>query len=83
MNKKRTYSEIANILEIDKNDAYNLFIYYYSNKVNIKLPIKDFVNFINKDVLTNENYSSNIPKSAKDSLTTLNKFLNKNTITKA
>ena len=52
MNKKRTYSEIANILEIDKNDAYNLFIYYYSNKVNIKLPIKDFVNFINKDVLT-------------------------------
>ena len=67
MNKKRTYSEIANILEIDKNDAYNLFIYYYSNKVNIKLPIKDFVNFINKDVLTNENYSSNIPKSAKDS----------------
>ena len=53
MNKKRTYSEIANILEIDKNDAYNLFIYYYSNKVNIKLPIKDFVNFINKDVLTN------------------------------
>lgn len=83
MNKKRTYSEIANILEIDKNDAYNLFIYYYSNKVNIKLPIKDFVNFINKDVLTNENYSSNIPKSAKDSLTTLNKFLNKNTITKS
>ena len=54
MNKKRTYSEIANILEIDKNDAYNLFIYYYSNKVNIKLPIKDFVNFINKDVLTND-----------------------------
>lgn len=83
MNKKRTYSEIANILEIDKNDAYNLFIYYYSNKVNIKLPIKDFVNFINKDVLTNENYSSNIPKSAKDSLTTLNKFLNKNTIAKS
>ena len=41
------------------------------------------VNFINKDVLTNENYSSNIPKSAKDSLTTLNKFLNKNTITKS
>ncbi len=66
MNKKREHIiEIANILEIDKNDAYNLFIYYYSNKVNIKLPIKDFVNFINKDVLTNENYSSNIPKSAK------------------
>ena len=59
-----------------------LFIYYYSNKVNIKLPIKDFVNFINKDVLTNENYSSNIPKSAKDSLTTLNKFLNKKNVHK-
>ena len=83
MNKKRTYSEIANILEINQNDVYNLLVYYYADKVNINLTIKDFVNFINNDVLTNNDYSNNIPKSAKDDLCTLNKFLDKNKITKS
>lgn len=83
MNKKRSYSEIANILEINQNDMYNLFVYYYADKVNINLTIKDFVNFVNNEVLTNNDYSSNIPKSAKDDLNTLNKFLDKNKITKS
>lgn len=83
INKKRTYREIANILEINENDVYNLFVYYYQDKVNISLTIKDFVNFVNNEVLTNNDYSSNIPKSAKDDLNTLNKFLDKNTITKS
>lgn len=83
MNKKRTYSEIANTLEINENDVYNLFVYYYKDKVNVSLTIKDFVNFVNNEVLTNNDYSSNIPKSAKNNLNTLNKFLDKNTITKS
>lgn len=70
-------------MEISENDVYNLFVYYYQDKVNVSLTIKDFVNFVNNEVLTNNDYSSNIPKSAKDALSTLNKFLDKNTITKS
>lgn len=83
MNKKRTYSEIANTLEINENDVYNLFVYYYKDKVDVSLTIKDFVNFVNNEVLTNNDYCSDIPKSAKNNLNTLNKFLDKNTITKS
>ena len=83
MNKKRTYSEIANILDIDENDCYNLFVYYYSDKTNINLTIDEFINFIKKDVLTNSNYSRSIPEDAKKSIETVSKFTNKNTINKS
>ena len=82
MNKKRTYNEIADILEINQNDCYNLFVYYYADKVNIDMTIKEFVNFINNEVLTNNEYSSNIPTSAREDLKTLSKFIDKNTINK-
>lgn len=83
MNKKRTYSDIANILDIDENDCYNLFVYYYSDKTNINLTIDQFINFIKKDVLTNNNYSGNIPEDAKKSIEAVSKFTNKNTINKS
>lgn len=83
MNKKRTYSEIADILEINKNDAYNLFVYYYKDKVNISLTINEFVNFINNDVLTDSNYASSIPKQAQNSLKTISKYIDKNTLNKS
>ena len=82
MSKKRTYSDIANILDIDENDCYNLFVYYYSDKTNINLTIDQFINFIKKDVLTNNNYSGNIPEDAKKNIETVSKFTNKNTINK-
>lgn len=83
INQKRTSTEIANILEIDKSDVDNLLIYYYSkNSSNIKISLNEFINFINKDVLTNETYAKNIDSSAKSSLNTLSKFTNKSTITK-
>lgn len=83
INKKRTYSEIANILDIDGNDCYNLFVYYYSDKTNINLTIDEFMKFIKKDVLTNNNYSGSIPEDAKKSIETVSKFTNKNTINKS
>lgn len=83
MNKKRTYNEIANILNINENDIYNLFIYYYSDKVNINLTINEFIDFLNNEVLTNNDYSSSISSSEKKSLSNLSKFTNKNTITKS
>lgn len=83
MNKKRTYSEIANILDIDENDCYNLFVYYYSDKTNINLTIDEFINFIKKDVLTNNNYSGSIPEEAKNSIEIVSQFTNKNIINKS
>ena len=83
MNKKRGYSEIANILDINKNDAFNLFVYYYKDKVNTKLTIDQFINFVSKDVLTNKEYSSSIPKEAVSSINTVKKYLNKDAINKS
>lgn len=83
INKKRTYDEVANILEIDENDCYNLFVYYYSDKTNITLTVDDFINFIKKDVLTNSNYSGSIPEEAKNNIEIVSQFTNKNTINKS
>lgn len=82
INKKRTSIEIANILEMDKAKIDDILIYYNSKNNNLKISLNDFINFMNKDVLTNKTYSKNIDNNAKASLNTLSKFTNKNTITK-
>lgn len=82
INKKRTSSDIANILEIDKNKVDDILVYYNSKNNNVKISLNDFINFMNKDVLTNENYSKSIDSNSKASLNKLSKFTNKNTITK-
>ncbi|MGN1327267.1 MAG: hypothetical protein ACI4VQ_04265, partial [Clostridia bacterium] len=81
--QKRTSTEIANILEIDEDTVDNLLIYYYSkNSSDIRISLNEFINFINKDVLTNENYANSIDNEARTSLNTLSKFTDKNIITK-
>lgn len=82
INKKRTSIEIANILEMDKAKIDDILIYYNSKNNNLKISLNDFINFMNKDVLTNKTYSKNIDNNAKASLNTLSKFTNKNIITK-
>lgn len=82
INKKRTASEIANILEIDESQIKDILIYYNSKNNNLKLSLNEFINFINKDVLTNPNYAKSIDTNNIESLNTLSKFTNKNTITK-
>lgn len=82
INKKRTASEIANILEIDESKINDILIYYNSKNNNLKISLNDFINFMNKDVLTNETYAKNIDKANRENLNTLSKFTNKNTITK-
>lgn len=82
INKKRTASEIANILEIDESKIDDILIYYNSKNNNLKISLNDFINFMNKDVLTNETYAKNIDKANRENLNTLSKFTNKNTITK-
>lgn len=82
MNKNRTLSEIANILEMNEQDAKDILIYYNSKNNNIKISLNDFIKFMNQDVLTNEKYASKVNNSAKNSLNTLSKFTNVNSIQK-
>ena len=82
INKERTSAEIASILEIDEQDVKDILIYYNSKNNNITISINDFINFINKDVLTNEKYAGKINDDAKNSMNTLSKFTNTNTIQK-
>lgn len=80
MNKARTASEIASILEINEADVKDILIYYNSKNNNIKISLNEFINFMNKDVLTNEKYASKVNNSAKNSLNKLAKFTNATTI---
>lgn len=82
MNKKRSSLEIATILEIDEQDVRDILIYYNSKNTNIKLSLNEFINFVNKDVLTNEKYASKVDSKARESLDTLSKFTNSNIIKK-
>ena len=82
INKKRTSTEIANILEINEEDVKDILIYYNSKNNDVKISLNDFIKFMNKDVLTNEKYASKVDNNAKNSLNTLSKFADVNTIQK-
>ncbi len=82
INQKRTSEEIASILDIDKQSVDDLLTYYLSKNGDVKISLNEFINFMNKEVLNNEKYSSKIDKNARDSLNTLSKFTNKQTIKK-
>lgn len=82
INKKRTSAEIANILEINEEDVKDILIYYNSKNNDVKISLNDFIKFMNKDVLTNEKYASKVDNNAKNSLNTLSKFTDVNTIQK-
>lgn len=82
INKNRTASEIAKILEIDEEDVKDILIFYNSRNNNMKITLNDFIRFMNKDVLTNEKYVNKINQAARDSLNTLSKFTDINTIQK-
>lgn len=82
MNKKRSSSEIATILKIDEQNVKEILIYYNSKNNNIKLSLNEFINFVNKDVLTNKKYASKVDSKARESLDTLSKFINSNIIKK-
>ncbi len=82
INRKRTSSDISNILEINKSKIEDIFTYYLSKNNNTQITLNDFINFMNKDVLTNEKYASKINSDSRNKLNTLSKFTNKQTIQK-
>ncbi len=81
-NKKISSSQIAKILEIDKNKIDDILIYYNSKNNNLKITLNEFIKFMKKDVLTNETYAKKIDASAKANLNKLSNFTNSTTIQK-
>lgn len=79
IDKLRTSKEIAEILEIDKSEVKDIFVYYNSKNNNLKLSINEFINFMNTDVLTNSKYSSDIDSKTRSDLAKLSKFISNTT----
>ena len=82
INEKRTSADISEVLGIDKSKIDDILIYYLSKNNNMQMSINEFINFMNKDVLTNETYSAKIDNESRSKLNTLIKFTNKKTLQK-
>ena len=82
INKKRTTKELADILGMSEEDAKNLLIYYNSKNLNTKITLKQFVDFMFKDVLTDSTYSSSIDENTRQSLEQLKTFTDTSKINK-
>ena len=80
INRSRTIEDIANILDIPKEQVQMLYVLYHSKDVDIKINISDFINFLNNDVIYNEEYGNRIDKDTIESIKTLSNFTNTNTI---
>lgn len=82
INKERDIDDIANILQIDKESINNLMILYQSKNNNLTLTLKEFITFMNNNIVNDSKYNSSIDKSTRESLELLNNFIDSNTITK-
>ena len=82
INKQRTASDIASILEIDEADVKDIFTYYNSKNNNLKLSINEFINFMNTQVLTDEKYAPEVDSQTRADLNKLSKYISKGSINK-
>lgn len=83
INKPRTAKELSEILDTDEHDIEQLIILYNSkNTLNTKLTLREFVNFMYKDVLTNDEYKNSVDSKTQESLKQLDEFTNKDKIQK-
>ena len=82
INKNRTTTDIADILNMNKEDVDNILILYNSKNINTKMTIQEFVNFILNDVLNDSKYSSSIDSKTVSKLKQLQTLTNKNIINK-
>lgn len=80
INSSRNIEDIANILDISKEQVQMLYVLYHSQDVDIKINISDFINFLNNDVIYSEEYGNRIDKNTIESIKTLSNFTNTNTI---
>lgn len=77
-NKKYSSQELGNLLGINTNDLDLLYGLYSSKYVNTNqtISLKELVNFILNDVVTNLEYSGNFDNETKSSLNTINGIMN-------
>ena len=80
VNRSRNIEDIANILDIPKEQVQMLYVLYHSQDVDIKINISDFIKFLNNDVIYNEEYGNRIDKDTVESIKTLSNFTSTNTI---
>ncbi len=89
MNKERTLSELAKIFEMNENSLRKVMVLYGNNEknsslgkavTNSKMTLSEFVNFMNKKVLKDPEYSKEINSAAKAKLNQLKPFLDKKKI---
>lgn len=78
INKERTSLELSNILNIKEEDINNLLTLYRIKNNNTELTIKELIDFINEDILTNEEYKNNLDSSVIEKLNTLTIFTDEN-----
>lgn len=77
-NKKYSANEISNLLGLNKDDVSLLYSLYSAKHVNTNMnaSLKDFIDFILNDVLTNEKYSSKFNDDQILKLNTINGIMN-------
>lgn len=80
INKKRDIKTLANILELDESNIEDILIYYNAKNNNVKLSIKEFLDFIKKDILSNPKYAGNFDKETLVNLEMLEKFTNQDLV---
>ncbi len=78
INQKRNIEEIASILGMKKEDAKNILIYYNSKNVKTKMTIKEFLDFMLKDIVNDPNYSKSLSKTTISKLKQLRNITNSN-----
>ena len=71
-------SDLSSLLNIDSDTMSLLFSLYNSKyiKSNEKISLKNYVDFIVKDVMNNKDYSENFDTKKREKLTTINKIMN-------
>ena len=75
---KYSSSNLSSLLNIN-NDTMSLLFSLYNSKYiksNMEISLKNYVDFIVKDVMNNKDYSENFDATKKEKLTTINKIMN-------
>ena len=74
INKKRTTSELASLLNMNENDLKDILVLYNSKSTNTKISIKDFINFVLNDLAKDKRYSSSLDENTINNLKRLEPF---------
>lgn len=83
--KDMTYKEMAGKLDVDKEMAQMLYVYYFANEKKVKttsMTLPQMVDFLQNNCLKNKTMSSAFDKETKTQINTLAAFTNKKGIQK-